>query len=371
VTDILALIDDSTSTIKARLTLKSNANGDASFVAFNVTSITTHASYYELNGAFVDGVGFSNNEIISFDFTQTGNVGATGPTGPTGVVTATAPITYNSGTQTVGIDLTNIAQTNVANTFSVGGHVVNNTVAGTIPFVIRGASAQTADMFLIRNLGGTTQFRVDPNGMTIANSLGVAGSPSGIAYAYFNTPVAGAKAVVVRSAASQTASVFETQDVSGTTRFYVDAAHNTNFSSASWVQNSTGRLTVGLTSATAVGVTVRGAASQTANLFEAQTSAGSPVFTIDPSGIVRAFNAFQGTGFLNTSGQTVISIASQRNVGLATGSGSYGGGQATVFIGNATVVPTSNPTGGGVLYVDAGALKYRGTSGTVTTIANA
>lgn len=34
-----------------------------------------------------------------------GATGATGPQGPSGVVTATAPITYNSGTQTVGINL--------------------------------------------------------------------------------------------------------------------------------------------------------------------------------------------------------------------------------------------------------------------------
>jgi hypothetical protein len=35
------------------------------------------------------------------------------------------------------------------------------------------------------------------------------------------------------------------------------------------------------------------------------------------------------------------------------------------------VAPTSNPTTGGYLYVESGALKYRGSSGTVTTIANA
>jgi hypothetical protein len=34
-------------------------------------------------------------------------------------------------------------------------------------------------------------------------------------------------------------------------------------------------------------------------------------------------------------------------------------------------VPTTNTTGGGLLYVESGALKYRGSSGTVTTIANA
>ena len=40
-------------------------------------------------------------------------------------------------------------------------------------------------------------------------------------------------------------------------------------------------------------------------------------------------------------------------------------------IPNAATAPSSNPTGGGVLYVASGALKFRGSSGTVTTIANA
>ena len=42
----------------------------------------------------------------------------------------------------------------------------------------------------------------------------------------------------------------------------------------------------------------------------------------------------------------------------------------TLHLANATI-PTANPSGGGVLYVESGALKYRGSSGTVTTIANA
>ncbi len=38
---------------------------------------------------------------------------------------------------------------------------------------------------------------------------------------------------------------------------------------------------------------------------------------------------------------------------------------------NALTVPTVNPTGGGIMYAEAGALKWRGSSGTVTTIAPA
>lgn len=50
---------------------------------------------------------------------------------------------------------------------------------------------------------------------------------------------------------------------------------------------------------------------------------------------------------------------------------SFGSGVGVMFIGNASTNPSTNPTGGGVLYVEAGALKFRGSSGTVTTIANA
>jgi len=46
-------------------------------------------------------------------------------------------------------------------------------------------------------------------------------------------------------------------------------------------------------------------------------------------------------------------------------------GDLVTFIGNAAVAPSANPVGGGILYCDAGALKYRGTSGTVTTVAPA
>jgi hypothetical protein len=42
----------------------------------------------------------------------------------------------------------------------------------------------------------------------------------------------------------------------------------------------------------------------------------------------------------------------------------------TLHLANA-IAPTANPSGGGVLYVESGALKYRGSSGAVTTIANA
>ncbi len=46
-------------------------------------------------------------------------------------------------------------------------------------------------------------------------------------------------------------------------------------------------------------------------------------------------------------------------------------GAKVLYIANASTVPSSNPSGGGVIYVEGGALKYRGSSGTVTTLASA
>lgn len=58
------------------------------------------------------------------------------------------------------------------------------------------------------------------------------------------------------------------------------------------------------------------------------------------------------------------------NIGFRTTS-QFGGGQGVIAIANASVAPTVNPAGGGILYVEDGALKYRGSNGTVTTIAPA
>lgn len=53
------------------------------------------------------------------------------------------------------------------------------------------------------------------------------------------------------------------------------------------------------------------------------------------------------------------------------GTGSFGSGVGVIGILNAGTPPTTNPTGGGVLYTEGGALKFRGSSGTTTTLAAA
>ncbi len=58
------------------------------------------------------------------------------------------------------------------------------------------------------------------------------------------------------------------------------------------------------------------------------------------------------------------------NIGFRTSS-QFGNGKGVIAIANATVAPSVSPAGGGILYVQDGALKYKGSSGTITTIAPA
>ncbi|WP_158778533.1 hypothetical protein [Streptomyces cellulosae] len=77
---------------------------------------------------------------------------------------------------------------------------------------------------------------------------------------------------------------------------------------------------------------------------------------------------------VNASGNSVHRATAFFTGALQLGSTSadLGGSSGVVIsIKNATTAPTTNPTGGGNLWVEAGALKYKGTSGTVTNFAPA
>ena len=63
-------------------------------------------------------------------------------------------------------------------------------------------------------------------------------------------------------------------------------------------------------------------------------------------------------------------VAAGGNIGFRTAS-QFGGGKGVMAIANASAAPSVNPAGGGILYVEDGALKYRGSKGTVTVIATA
>jgi hypothetical protein len=96
---------------------------------------------------------------------------------------------------------------------------------------------------------------------------------------------------------------------------------------------------------------------------------GAAASALGGANAVQVTNLTANPVVLATNNTERMRIDSSGSVGI--GGTSFGSGTLVMFIANATAVPSTNPTGGGVLYVEGGALKYRGSSGTVTTIANA
>lgn len=174
--------------------------------------------------------------------------------------------------------------------------------------------------------------------------------------------------------------------------------------------------------ATMVGHRVKLAASATADAFQIQNSAGAEILSVDSTGNIidrgsglyfrhDTANIYFGLaddvrlyraagGVLQTAGSLKVGSSANEGIGLtvntvnATDIGARvtahasqsanlvevfsGGAQrfgigpdgGRVYLGNITA-PTANATAGGYLYAEAGALKWRGSAGTVTTLAAA
>jgi hypothetical protein len=88
--------------------------------------------------------------------------------------------------------------------------------------------------------------------------------------------------------------------------------------------------------------------------------------------VVKGVGTTTGTtlNVTNSSDTSRLLVVDNGNIGISVTS-AFGNGVKVIGISNATTVPNADPSGGGVLYVEGGALKYRGSSGTITTIAPA
>ena len=112
-------------------------------------------------------------------------------------------------------------------------------------------------------------------------------------------------------------------------------------------------------SAATTGLIVKAAASASSNLQEWQASGGNVLASVAAGGNA-LFNGITNTGTLNAGAFVRVNSFTNNQFG----------GSGIIGIANGTA-PTSNPTGGGVLYVNSGALTWIGTSGSARTIVNA
>jgi hypothetical protein len=166
--------------------------------------------------------------------------------------------------------------------------------------VVRGAASQTANLQEWQNSGGTVLSRVDNLGSISAPFFGSVNASR----SYMQTDAdtgsiqifagsASLKALTVRGAASQTANLQEWQNSAGTIQARVTSGGSIVTTQGFAVLGGasiSGSIAALFQSATAsrIPVVVQGAASQTANLQEWQNSAGSVLAFIRNDGVVRA-----------------------------------------------------------------------------------
>jgi hypothetical protein len=102
--------------------------------------------------------------------------------------------------------------------------------------------------------------------------------------------------------------------------------------------------------------------------IKAQILGGDTGFVFGTAGVSRYTIDATGISTWSVAGTTAMTLNAS---GLGLGTATFGTSAAQVLaIANGTA-PTTSPAGIGQLYVEAGALKFRGSSGTVTTIAAA
>jgi len=273
--------------------------------------------------------------------------------------------------------------------------IIRSQLPATVTQIVQGASGQSADLMQWQNSSGTVLLAINSAGQIAPSAVASVG-------------------LVVKGLASQTANLQEWQNSAGTVLANINASGDLAaaalFTGGGARVGSTvlsiGRLSVTTGTPSQVVVGIRGASGQTANLQEWQDSTPTVQTAIGPTGRILSgqrmsigyavsapvvdANINFGTSASDRVGVLIRGVASQTanlqewqnssatvlakvnatgnfvvgNMAIATSS------VATIHISNGTI-PSADPTGGGVLYVEAGALKYRGSSGTITTIANA
>jgi hypothetical protein len=267
-----------------------------------------------------------NNQVLTYDSATDLWKNATNPADGVTSITATAPLTGGTITSTGSIgldqtalsitqsqvtslvtDLANTAKLNTANTFTVGGHVINNSGTAIVPLQINGVSGQSGDLVQVRDNSGNNNVSVSATYGLVGRNAGTVSfalsSASGLG-AFYST-AAGNVPMTLRGAASQTADLLQFQTSGGVVRAKVDGNGFAVFGNSTVLSNAV--LSVNPFGATQVGAVIRGAASQSANLQEWQDSAGTLITRIAAQGQL-------GTTARITVGQTTISTAGQLSV---------------------------------------------------------
>jgi hypothetical protein len=289
-----------------------------------------------------------------------GDTGDTGPQGPSGVIAVTAPIT-NSGTSTsanIGIDTANFPLLNTANTFTGGVQQITTASAATKGLIVKASASQTANVTEWQDSAGnpgtyiTSLNRIFTNQRFAMNDTNFTGF-----FTVFGAS-AGTVQAIVRGAASQTADLQQWQDSGGTVlgrinsggalRLEANAVH-----SFGGVAVGGQVVTVNTIGVGNIGLAVRGAASQTADLQQWQNSAGTVITRIQSDGRLTTSSVIQTTNIARvgtttfTLGQLTIFSTLSTRVGLGVqGAASQTANLLELQNSSGTVLTAFNASGG-------------------------
>jgi len=370
-----------TSTGTTRLTNLTDTGAVGAFFTMNSTNIQVSTRTATNKGLQLVGVASQSADLMQFQTSANAVLGgrnavgqiytgSTSPQGSTlfaaGAMTSAAYVSATSATFTIPLTTAQI--------FAIGQTI-------TVTGVTGGNYNQVVTVTAIGGSAGAWTFTATGTGFT--NVAGTGGnyaiSPSGT----------GTTATITLNAAPNIAvgDLISVNGFTGVTAYntgqgvyaVVTGVSNTSPFSVSYASTATGTATGGAVavpsqasitprSAGTRGLTIQAASGQTANLTSWLNSSGTTLASVGSSGLLNASSGLSTPNVQGTDGLTAINLAGSRSIQIGSGTNQLGGGAGVIGITNATTVPTSNPTAGGILYVENGALKYRGSSGTITIL---
>ena len=276
-------------------------------------------------------------------------------------------------------DAVSVAQISATGTVTIRPVGFSGNLNTAIISVTDRASTWTPGNFAFRSdSNGTPRFSFTaPNAPSEAltingNYVGVQ-TPSPTSVFQVTSNGAGNTVSIIKGAVSQTANLQEWQNSAGYAGTAIDSGGS--FYAPGIYSSYLMQATAG--GAAVVPLTVKGVTSQTANLTEWKDSAGNAQAYVRYDGFINTNSSIRIAGdnlsvyrFQGVSdGNYTMNFPGSGNIQLFSATDSLGGGSKVLGISNATTVPSSNPTGGGILYVSSGSLVYRGAGGAITTIA--
>lgn len=243
----------------------------------------------------------ANNDLIKYDSATSLWKNVQPSTLSVGTAVSISGNITQSQVTNLTTDLAGKAALGTANTFTVGGHVINTGTSATKGLIIKRVAGQTANLLEFQLDTGTIMSRIDSSGDAY---FGLINSSYQV---LINSGGSGILPLRVRGAASQSANLLELQTSDGVLQ--------TAFSPIGYAQigagtNPGGQLGIPLGSASNRGIVIRGAASQSANLQEWQNSAGTILAKIESTGAA----SFSSGNATITSGGIIRGLQVSTNV---------------------------------------------------------